>query len=184
MAKGFTIIELLVVIFIIGLLIAIITPTLAKARFTSREIVCRNNLRQIATGIQMYVDERKDFPDAFGRECSVPELNLSYKLSSFISAPSGSVEQRIMPWACPNDKILYWYGEGGGSYLYAPYFMRRNYVLPMIKMYEQVPNLQLMQDFFIVENGTINVVRTDTSVINVKNYYAIDMYWVQQYLRR
>ena len=62
MIKGFTIIELLVVIFIIGLLIAIITPAFAKARFLSREVVCRNNLKQIATGIQIYVDERRDFP--------------------------------------------------------------------------------------------------------------------------
>jgi len=60
---AFTLIELLVVIAIIGLLAAIMIPSLTKARKSALRASCSSNLRQIGMGVQSYVlDHKKKFP--------------------------------------------------------------------------------------------------------------------------
>lgn len=54
--KAFTLIELLVVISIIGLLMAILLPSLAAARSMAREIICRSNIRQLFLANTSYAD--------------------------------------------------------------------------------------------------------------------------------
>ena len=63
--RGFTLIELLVVIAIIAVLAAILFPVFAKAREKARQTSCLNNQRQLALGIQMYIQDNKEtfFPD-------------------------------------------------------------------------------------------------------------------------
>lgn len=63
---GFTLVELLVVVSIIGLLLSIAVPTLARARKNAKSIVCISNLKQIGTAWQSYLSDYNDhFP--FGR---------------------------------------------------------------------------------------------------------------------
>ncbi len=54
---GFTLVELLVDIAIIGLLASMLTPALARAHEAARRAVCSNNLRQVAMALLMYADE-------------------------------------------------------------------------------------------------------------------------------
>lgn len=54
---AFTLVELLVVISIIALLMAILVPSLSKARDQSKVSVCLSNLRQIGIAIHTYADQ-------------------------------------------------------------------------------------------------------------------------------
>lgn len=54
--RAFTLIELLVVVAIIAVLIAILLPSLGKARSTTRRTICAANLRQIGIAASAYLD--------------------------------------------------------------------------------------------------------------------------------
>jgi type II secretory pathway pseudopilin PulG len=62
--KYFSLLELLVVIFIIALLTALLLPVLDLARQKGRDTICKNNLRQIGLALQLYRgDNDERFPD-------------------------------------------------------------------------------------------------------------------------
>jgi prepilin-type N-terminal cleavage/methylation domain-containing protein/prepilin-type processing-associated H-X9-DG protein len=54
---GFTLIEILVVIAIIALLAAILFPVFARARENARRASCQSNLKQLALGMSMYLQD-------------------------------------------------------------------------------------------------------------------------------
>ncbi len=66
---GFTLVELLVVVSIVALLLAIMVPSLSRARGQAKDVQCLANLRQVFLAFQAYTIENRDYaPRAAGHE--------------------------------------------------------------------------------------------------------------------
>lgn len=59
-SRAFTLIELLIVVAIIALLIAVLLPSLNRARQQARSTVCLSNLKGIGTAVYLYAGDHKD----------------------------------------------------------------------------------------------------------------------------
>ena len=61
-ARGFTLVEMLVVIAILGLLLGILLPAVQAAREAARRSHCVNNVRQLGTALHTYATARRSYP--------------------------------------------------------------------------------------------------------------------------
>ena len=57
--KGFTLVEIMIVVMIIGILLAIAVPNFVRARETSRTRSCVANLKQVDSGKEQYAMEAR-----------------------------------------------------------------------------------------------------------------------------
>jgi prepilin-type N-terminal cleavage/methylation domain-containing protein/prepilin-type processing-associated H-X9-DG protein len=110
--KGFTLIELLVVIAIIAILAAILFPVFARAREKARATSCLSNLKQLATGMLMYVGDYDDcWPKAWGYRLPRPDGNTDEITWGVLIYPYVKNEALYI---CPSSKYRKgWYVDSG-----------------------------------------------------------------------
>ncbi len=60
--RGFTLIELLVVVTIIAMLLAVLMPSLSRAREQAKAVKCLAHLRELGHGMLIYYNEWGNYP--------------------------------------------------------------------------------------------------------------------------
>jgi prepilin-type N-terminal cleavage/methylation domain-containing protein len=109
--SGFTLVEIMIVVAIIGLLAAIAIPNFVRARNTSQTNACINNLRQLDGGVQQWaLENKKQTSDAVALTDIQPYIKLdstgnipacpaggSYATTTVSNAPTCTITGHKLP---------------------------------------------------------------------------------------
>lgn len=111
--RGFTLVEMLVVISIIAVLVSILVPALGKARESARRTKCLANLRTLGLGVQLYMQQesRGLLPRVrpLNEGSNTNDPSLLDVLEKYLDAPKpykpGGSEDWVVsdPYRCPSD---------------------------------------------------------------------------------
>lgn len=140
-ARGFTLIELLVVLAIIAILVSLTLPAISKAKESGRRTKCLANLKGIAVGLQLYMDQEgkgllpKVRPLNEGsneNDPSLLDIMSKYCDAAMPYRENGDGDWIVPdPWKCPSDRDSGDAANGnkplwqitGTSYEYTPAFV-------------------------------------------------------------
>lgn len=115
---GFTLVELLIVLAIIGVLVALLLPAVQAAREAARRLQCQNHLKQIGLALQNYEGISRCLPGArtgtphlwSGSAQILPHLEgnavfdaIDFKYSPLQAANAAAVRSIVPTYLCPSD---------------------------------------------------------------------------------
>ena len=105
--RGFTLMELLVVVSIIALLMAILLPALGKAREQANRVVCLSHLRQLGIATQIYISKNDGFMPIFCEWRDWPAYNFA-RSDPFLGATPGQavVTRWGHSWGTPMSGLI------------------------------------------------------------------------------
>jgi prepilin-type N-terminal cleavage/methylation domain-containing protein len=93
---GFTLVEMLVVIAIIGVLMGLLLPAVQSAREAGRRTSCRNNMRQLGTALLSYANVNRSLGDnVFPRISTTGTANLTTGIGWLVAILPGLEENRL-----------------------------------------------------------------------------------------
>jgi prepilin-type N-terminal cleavage/methylation domain-containing protein/prepilin-type processing-associated H-X9-DG protein len=133
--RGFTLVELLVVIGIIAVLVSILLPSLGRARESANQAKCLSNLRQLGVAFQMYANEANGkFPLAARYDAPRPEDWIWWQEEPYLGRTMLFFRQSAIGrylafshqlskdhFICPSDDVQQRpaHGTGGGCYRFS-----------------------------------------------------------------
>ena len=140
MSAGFTVVELMVVIGIIGVLLGVMFPALKTFRMEGFNVACQSNLKQIGGVLQTYRNQNQDtlpmveFLPAATDEGAVGGLPWAFR---------GYIDRDNKCWCCPADSDESNSLSTGTSYFYMPGLIR---YMPSVQLQVQQAMLASMLD--------------------------------------
>lgn len=120
-AGGFTIVEMLVVVFVIGVLTSLIVPAVANVRREALSVSCQANLRQLHAAIDAYRSSlRGQLPMCDFLPASTPDG----PVGGLLEVLQRTVERDCKCWYCAADDDVDGSVAAGTSYVYLPGLLR------------------------------------------------------------
>ncbi|MFM9957104.1 MAG: prepilin-type N-terminal cleavage/methylation domain-containing protein [Phycisphaerales bacterium] len=120
--RGFTLVEVLVVVAVVALLMALLLPALSQAGRASRAAVCLSNLRQCFVACRVYANDHAGVGPAIGQPyAALPNWALVVQESSGRVGTGAELYAEASALVCPEARRFY--GRAGGTGMTRTYAM-------------------------------------------------------------